>query len=85
MTMGPMVMSMSIPRVIDMTMGPMVMSMSIGRVIDMTMGPMVMSMTLPREGNRHDHGSHGHVYEYREGNRLTMGPIMSMGIGRVID
>ena len=31
----------------------------------MTMGPMVMSMS-PREGNRHDHGSHGHVYEYRE-------------------
>ena len=29
----------------------------------MTMGPMVMSMTLPREGNRHDHVSHGHVYD----------------------
>ena len=25
----------------------------------MTMGPMVMSITLPREGHRHDHGTHG--------------------------
>ena len=60
MTMGPMVMSMTLPREGNRHDDHGSITLPI------PMGPTVMSMTLPREGNRHDHGSHGHVYEYRE-------------------